>query len=161
MNDPQPLTAQVLVTTEVSPGQEQAIVDAFRALGVAAHIRVVPTRRGPDEMQWLMLATLPIQAMLSGVGAAVAENLGRSVKHLVGRVFRDRDAAKSCRQVLVLREADTGLQVVLEAGLPEEAYSALVALDLSAFEQGPVHYDLRRRRWRSELDEWRQRPPPR
>ncbi len=41
--------------------------------------------------------------------------------------------------------------------LPAEAYQALVALDLSAFRQGPVHYDRQRGRWRSELDEWQQR----
>ncbi len=48
-------------------------------------------------------------------------------------------------------------QVVLEADLPAEAYEALVALDLSAFRQGPVHYDRQRGRWRSEPDEWQQR----
>jgi hypothetical protein len=39
--------------------------------------------------------------------------------------------------------------VVLEADLPAEAYEALVALDLSVFRQGPVHYDRQRGRWRS------------
>lgn len=33
---------------------------------------------------------------------------------------------------------------------------ALIALDLTAFRQGPVHYDRQRGRWRSELDEWQQ-----
>jgi hypothetical protein len=36
--------------------------------------------------------------------------------------------------------------VVLEADLPAEAYEALVALDLSVFRQGPVHYDRQRGR---------------
>jgi len=60
-------------------------------------------------------------------------------------------------QVLVLQDAANGLQVALEADLPAEAYQALVALDLSAFRQGPVHYDRQCGRWRSELDEWQQR----
>ena len=63
----------------------------------------------------------------------------------------------SSEQVLVLQDAVARLQVVLEADLPAEAYQALVALDLSAFQQGPVHYDRQRGRWRSELDEWQQR----
>jgi len=36
--------------------------------------------------------------------------------------------------VLVLQDAATRLQVVLDADLPAEAYQALVALDLSAFQ---------------------------
>jgi hypothetical protein len=44
--------------------------------------------------------------------------------------------------------------VVLEADLPIEAYQALVALDLLAFRQGPVHYDRQRGTWRSELNVW-------
>jgi hypothetical protein len=63
---------------------------------------------------------------------------------------------ESSEQVLVLQDAATQLRVVLEADLPAEAYQALVALDLSAFGQGPVHYDRHQRRWRSELDEWQQ-----
>jgi hypothetical protein len=51
----------------------------------------------------------------------------------------------------------TRLQIVLEADLPTDAYQAMVALDLSAFRQGPVHYDRQHGRWCSELDEWQQR----
>jgi hypothetical protein len=58
--------------------------------------------------------------------------------------------------VLVPQDAATRLRVVLEADLLAEAYQALVALDLSAFRQGPVHYDRQRGKWRSELDEWYQ-----
>ncbi|MDQ3055753.1 MAG: hypothetical protein M3R66_18645, partial [Actinomycetota bacterium] len=64
--------------------------------------------------------------------------------------FRARDSPGCDRQL-------SGGQVVLEADLPAEAYEALVALDLSAFRQGPVHYDRQRGRWRSEPDEWQQR----
>ena len=47
----------------------------------------------------------------------------------------------------------TRLQIVLEAGLPTEAYDSLVSLDLSKFRHGPLHYDQHRGAWRSELDE--------
>lgn len=55
-----------------------------------------------------------------------------------------------------MQDAATRLQVVLEADLPAEAYQALVTLDLSAFGQGPAHYDRHRGEWRSELNEWQQ-----
>jgi hypothetical protein len=95
-------------------------------------------------------------------GSKLAEDAHQGLKRLVGRVFGDRPEPARSDQVLVLQDAATRLQVVLEADLPVEAYRQLVVLDLSAIRQGPVHYDRQRGQWRSELNEWQQRqaPPP-
>lgn len=156
MRNSNPLAAEVLVTAEISAEEEQAIVEAFRSLGVAARTRMVPTRRGLEQLHWLVLATLPLQAFLSGLGSAVAQDVAKGLKRLVVRVIGAKHKTAPSEQVLVLQDAVTRLQVVLEADLPAEAYQALVALDLAAFRQGPVHYDRERGRWRSELDEWQQ-----
>jgi hypothetical protein len=156
-SDADPIAADILVAAEVSAEEEQAIVEAFRALDVAARTRMVPTRRSLEQLHWLVLATLPLHALLSGLGAAAAQDIAQGLKHLVGRVIGTKHKSASSPQVLVLQDAVTQLQVVLETDLPAEAYQALVTLDLSAFRQGPVHYDRRRGRWRSELDEWQQR----
>ncbi|MGH3896778.1 MAG: hypothetical protein ACRDTA_00710 [Pseudonocardiaceae bacterium] len=156
MSDSDPLTAEVLVNAEVSAEEEQAIVEAFRALDVAARTRMVPTRRGLEQLHWLVLAALPLHAFLSGLGSAAAQDVAQGLKRLVSRVIGDKHKTASSEQVLVLQDATTRLQIVLEADLPAEAYQALVVLDLSAFQQGPVHYDRQRGRWRSELDEWQQ-----
>jgi hypothetical protein len=156
MNDSGPLAAEILVTAEASAEEEQAIVEAFRALDISTRTRMVPTHRGLEQLQWLVLATLPLHALLSGLGSAAAQDLAQGLKRLVGRVLGARDKTGIAPQVLVLQDAETRLQVVLEADLPAEAYQALVALDLSAFRQGPVHYDRQRGKWRSEMDEWYQ-----
>lgn len=157
MSNRDPLAAEVLVKAEVSAEEEQTIVEAFRALDVAARTRMAPTLRGIEQLHWLVLAALPLQAFLSGFGSVIAEDVAQGLKRLVGRVFGAKRQTASSAQVLVLQDTATRLQVVLEANLPTEAYQALVALDLSAFRQGPVHYDRQRGRWRSELDEWQQR----
>jgi hypothetical protein len=59
--------------------------------------------------------------------------------------------------VLLLQDSTTGIQVVLEADLPDEASQKLLALDLSTIRRGPVHYDRHHHRWRSELDEAEQK----
>ncbi len=156
MNKPDSLAAEVLVTAEIAVEDEQAIVEVFRALGVIARTRMVATRRGVEQLHWLVLATLPLHAFLSGLGSATAQDVVKGLKRLVGQVVGAKRKTASSGQVLVLQDADTRLQVVLEADLPAEAYQELVALDLSAFRQGPVHYDRQRGRWRSELDEWQQ-----
>ncbi|MGH3925038.1 MAG: hypothetical protein ACRDTT_19610, partial [Pseudonocardiaceae bacterium] len=86
-----------------------------------------------------------------------AEDVVRGLKGLVHRVVGAKREMASSARVMVLQDAETRLQVVLEGDLPAAAYQALVALDLSAFRQGPVHYDRQRGRWRSELDEWQRR----
>jgi hypothetical protein len=155
---PDPLEADVLVSAEVPPERERALVEAFGALDVAARARVLPTRRGPET--WMVLATLPLQAFMSAVVAKLAEDAHKGIKRLVGQVFADRRAPARPDQVLVLQDQATRLQVVLEADLPAEAYRQLVSLDLSAIGPGPVHYDRHRREWRSELAEWERRQPP-
>jgi len=150
-----PLAAEVLVTAEVPPEQEQAIVEAFGVFGVTARTRVIPTRRGVEELQWLVLVALPLHAFLGGIGSALAEGATQGLKRLVGRVLGAAHETVSPQPVLVLQDADTRLQVVLEADLPTEAYKALLSLDLATFQTGPLHYDRHRGTWRSELDEAR------
>lgn len=55
--------------------------------------------------------------------------------------------------ILVLQDTVTGVQVVLEPDLPADSYRQLLSFDLATVRRGPLHYDLHRRRWRSELDE--------
>jgi hypothetical protein len=154
---PKSLAAELLVTADVPPDEEQAIVEAFGALGVAASARVVPTRRGVADLQWLVLAALPLHAFLSTVGSTLAEQAADGLRRLVGQLRRRRQESASTPAVLVLQDATTRLQVVLEADLPADAYQALLSLDLSTFSKGPLHYDRHSGQWRSELDEWQKR----
>jgi hypothetical protein len=153
MSDPHLLAAEVLVTSDVPAEHEPAIIDAFRAVGVTARIRMAPTRRGVEDLPWLVLATLPLQAFLTGLGMVMAEDVAERMKRLADWALKVRRAHRPAAQLLVLQDAATRLQVVLEPDLPLEAYQALLTLDLSQFRHGPVHYDRRLSRWRSELDE--------
>lgn len=156
MAEPESITAEILVTAEISPEDEHAIVDEFTALGVTARARMVLAQRGAGEVQWLILATLPLQAFLSALGSSLADGAVQALKRLAGRVRGKKPGATSPGPVLVLQDTATRLQIVLDADLPADAYRALVSLDLSRFRTGPLRYDWHRGEWRSELDEWRQ-----
>lgn len=82
MSNSDPLAADVLVTAEASAEEERAIVEAFCALGVAARTRMVLTLRGLEQLHWLVLATLPLHAFLSGLGSAAAEDVAQRPCHL-------------------------------------------------------------------------------
>jgi hypothetical protein len=156
MNSLDRLEAEVFIAADVSSEQQQEVIDSFRALGVATRARVVPSRRGLGEIQWLVLAMVPMQAFLGGIGSKLAEDAYQGLTRLVGRALGDQPKATPDK-VLVLQDTTTRLQVVLEADLPAEAYQRLVTLDLSAIRRGPLHYDRHRGEWRSELNEWQQR----
>jgi hypothetical protein len=156
MNVSSPLKADVLIAAGLSPAERQDIIDALASAGVAAHPRMIPAHRGAGELQWLVLASLPLQAFLSGLGSAMAENVSETLKRIVGRIRQTQHPAARSNQILVLQDTKTRLQVVLEADLPAEAYEALVSIDLSKYRKGPLHYDWQRHKWRSELDEWEQ-----
>jgi hypothetical protein len=153
--DPQPLEADVLVDAEVPVEQERLLVDALAQLGVTARTRVVPARRGVEQLGWLVLASLPLQAFLTELGTSVADEAVQALRSLVRRLLHRDPPSPGDQRPMVLRDAATGLQVVLEPDLPDEAFRELVGLDLSQFRLGPVHFDRHRGRWRSELDEAR------
>ena len=157
MAEHQQLTAEVLVAGTVSADREQKIDEAFRSLEIAARTRLVPTRRGLGELPWLVLALVPLQAFLSGLGSGVAADAHRGLRRLVSEVIKAGSEVPEPDQVLVLQDSATRMQVVLDADLPTEAYRQLIALDFSEIRRGPIHYDRQRRAWRSELDEWERR----
>ncbi|MFV8183671.1 MULTISPECIES: hypothetical protein [unclassified Streptomyces] len=150
-----PLRAELLLTHDVSAELERELTAGFRELGApAVRVRRTLDHRGPAELQWLALVSLPLQAFLSGLGGEAVKDGYRALRDLVARLFRrGTTAPDAAPRPLVLQDERTGLRIVLEADLPQHAYEQLTALDLSGFTVGPLHYDLARGRWRSELDE--------
>jgi hypothetical protein len=160
MSDAEGLSAEVFLDGRIPVDQERGLIDALAALGMRAQAKVVPARRGLGELHWLVLVSVPLQAFLSSVGSKLAEDAYQGLKRAVDRLLghlQEQPAAEQPRP-LVLQDRASGLQIVLEANLPDAAYQQLVGLDLAQFQLGPLHYDRQQRRWRSELDEARAHP---
>ncbi|WP_405868194.1 MULTISPECIES: hypothetical protein [unclassified Streptomyces] len=149
-----PLRAELLLTHDVSAELERELTSGFRELGApAVRVRRTVDHRGPAELQWLVLASLPLQAFLSGLGGEAVKDGYRAFKDLVGRLTQHGAPPVQAPRPLVLQDERSGLRIVLEADLPQGAYEQLAVLDLSRFAVGPLHYDRAHGRWRSELDE--------
>jgi len=147
------LSADVFVNVQLPHEQEALIVGALTALGVSARVRVLPRRRS-SGLQWLILAALPLQAFLTGIGGRIADDAYKRFQDTVRKLLRREPADQaSAIRPMVLQDAVSGLQIVLDHDLPAEGYRQLLTLDLSKFRLGPVHYDRTQQRWRSELDE--------
>jgi hypothetical protein len=148
MDNSASIAADVLVRTGMSTADEYDVVEALATIGVAATTRLAPTQRTLNGTEWLVLAALPLQTFLSGLGSKLADDVYHGLKDVVGRILRRSNPGRRER-ALVLQDTATGLQVVLEPDLPTEAYRRLVELDLSAFRHGPVRYDRSRNAWQS------------
>jgi hypothetical protein len=156
----------------LSEQDERLLLDVLSDGRADARVETAGVHRGEGAtLTWIVLAALPLQAFLSALGSKAAEDSYAKLRGLVRRLANDRrthEAAPSAGQKarvsspvpLILLDSDTGLQIVLEQDLPSDAYRELVALDLSQFSFGPLHYDQARHRWRSELDEAAAGPPP-
>jgi hypothetical protein len=154
MSSPTDVVAEVLVADATYDEDVGEMVDWLAATGVSARTRRTKPHRDPDIVAWVFLVVLPLQAFLTALGTAAADDLTAIVKRLAHGWASRRGGGQGGRpRPLVLQDAVTGVRVVIEAGLPVEAYEKLLKLDVSSFRQGPVHYDRALRRWRSELDE--------
>lgn len=150
-----PLPAELLLDRDASDDLRRELVSALEGLGVhTARVRRAVDHRGAADIPWIMLASLPLQAFLSGLGAEAVKDSYAAFKDVVRRSSRAAaDPAGPAPRPLVLQDRRSGLRVVLEPGLPGEAYEQLLGLDLARFSEGPLHYDREQGRWRSELDE--------
>jgi hypothetical protein len=140
------ITADVLIRPGMSAADEYDVMQAFATIDVAATIRLVSPQRTLNGTQWLVLAVLPLQAFLSGLGSKLAEDVYQRLKDVVGRILRRSNPGRRDR-TLVLQDTATGLQVVLEPDLPIKAYQQLVTLDLSALHGGLLRYDRSSNAW--------------
>ncbi|WP_153452252.1 hypothetical protein [Streptomyces smaragdinus] len=146
--------AELLLSKEVG-GAAEDLVREVAGHGYTVRTRQVLDHRAAEELTWLVLLALPLQAFLSGLGAGAATGVQNAVARLVARIRPPEPVPEERpRPVpLVLQDPTTELRIVVEAGLPAEAYEQLLTLDLASFRIGPLHYDRDAGRWRSELDE--------
>jgi hypothetical protein len=173
-DDAAPVQAQVILSSPdvLSEPDERLLLDVLSDCGADPRLFVELRRGDTTTLTWIVLASLPLQAFLTALGSKAAEDSYAKLRALVRRLASTRrargpasaagqEAAPSAGREtpagspapLILMDSGTGLQIVLEADLPADAYRELVAMDLSRFRFGPLHYDGTRHRWRSELDE--------
>ena len=126
----------------------------LETLGVTADVRDVAPRRSLGDIAWLALIAIPLKPFYEQLLKNFADDAHHRLKALAGKIFhRSQQSAASPGRVLVLQDHTTGIQVVLEPDLPDQAYHQLLAFDLTTIRRGPLHYDQHRNQWRSELDE--------
>ncbi|MFD3925920.1 hypothetical protein [Streptomyces sp. NPDC058614] len=152
MTEPESLRADLIISNQVAREEEQPLTAALSALGVTTSVRVLPPRRAAESLTWLILIALPLQGFLQTLGDKAAED-GYRLLQKAFRSLRRPTAAAVPPPPVVLQDPATGLRIVLDHDLPDEGYQRLLAVDLTQYHLGPLHYDRAQGRWRSVPDE--------
>ena len=129
------------------------LIQSFTAVGLVADLREVPPRRSLGDIAWLALVAVPLKPFYEQLAKDFAADAHRRLKTLTGKVLHRAEKPTRSPRLLVLQDNTSGVQVVIEPDLPDEAFEQLLTFDLATIRRGPLHYDRHRRRWRSELDE--------
>jgi hypothetical protein len=147
------VTARLMVYDGAGPDPlDEELAARFDAAGLTIETRVLPTFRSAGPFTWTALLIIPMTSFLEALTADATNHLMGALRGLVGRLVGRRGAADETHP-LVLQDARTGLQILLEPDLSPSAYAALVELDLTRYRRGPLHYDRALKRWRSATDE--------
>src|ERR1700730_2735225 len=147
------MQADILLSEALPEDLEAELKEWFNDFGADTRVRSIPVRRGWAEAQWLVLATIPLQAFMSAFVAQTAADAYARMKSLARRLAKSNPHQSRDYHPFVLQDSVTKLKVVLEPDLPAVALRELADLDLTQFKHGPLHYDLARSQWRSEIDE--------
>ncbi|MGA5564727.1 hypothetical protein ACPCUV_26660 [Streptomyces platensis] len=135
------MDAEVQFSDEVTDDQASSFKDNLRSAG----LDIIPETRGAliEAIPWLVLISLPMQSFLSSAGEDAYQALRNAVRDLFRATVQARNSA-------ILEDDSSGIQVILESDLPDDAYQQLRDLDLRQFSVGPLIYDRNRHCWRPE-----------
>ena len=149
-----PLAAEVLFVEPLSDDDVDDLVREFESIGLRAELRHVPSRRSLSDIAWLALLALPLKPFFEQLAKDSASDVHKGLRSVVGKILQRRhNQPATVPRVLLLQDSASGVQIVLEPDLDDDAYRQLLAMDLSRISRGPLHYDQHRRVWRSERDE--------
>lgn len=135
-------------------GEEDELKQALAAAGFAVTAKELPTVRGVEMLNAVALMMIPLHAFLSAAGSKAGAAAWPLFKTGIRKILHGHVVgAAVVAGPLVVQDTATGLKIVMDRDLPDEAYEALRSLDLSVFHQGPIDWDHSRGRWRSLADE--------
>jgi hypothetical protein len=68
---------ELLLDGTVTEDEERDVIALFTPLGYTGRVRRQPSHRGVDDLAWLVLAALPLQAFLKGIGGEIGTDAVR------------------------------------------------------------------------------------
>ncbi|MFF5713810.1 hypothetical protein [Streptomyces sp. NPDC012756] len=131
---------EVTFSSDVGKDEQQIFSDRLKSVGMMVSEPPPAVR----QIEWLVLAILPLHTLLSKAGEDAYEALKSAVKDLFERM---RNLSQEPSPV-ILEDDQREITITLESGLPEEAYQQLRSIDPAMYADGSnLHYEREHNRW--------------
>lgn len=147
----------VLADVVVFGAQTEDVVERCQSIlaGVDVRARVASVRAIQSGSSWLIVMSLPLRPLYEQLRDDHSKGGSPGPRRLADtfRALAD-DPGTAIAGMLLLQDTETGIEVVIQHGLPEGAFSALEVVDLADYTFGPLDYDASVSDWRSVMDHW-------
>lgn len=141
---------QVRIDKWASPGEVQAVEEAFRRAGLEVSVRASVIELS-EQFTWIVIASIPASAFLSQYFAAAGADAWSASKRLpdqLRQLVRDLKDARGGDQEGKIELEDAGRPwLLLSSDLPDEAFRQLESIDQSVVQGGSLRWHYQDQCW--------------
>jgi len=146
------VTVEVSLEAEASAADRAAVAGVFESVGIRADVQATYIRRSADLLPWLIVIAVAVRFLWAAVGGAGDEagrDAWKGLKWLVAGLYEARRSSQSPQGGVSIRDSETGVEIQLPPGLPDQAYVRIVQI---ATPSAPLSGILR---WDEDAQDWR------
>lgn len=139
---------EVLLDSSASADEVTAVREVFNDAGLMVTVRPSYKRKGVGDFPWIVIISAPLTAFLTAFAAAAGKGFYKELKKLVHSIRSKRTKTSGTRGDFIIIDSESGIWILLNPDIPEDAYRALAELDLDAFlGSGVLKYDNDEKEW--------------
>ena len=139
---------EVLLDSSATPEEVGVVKQAFTDVGLTAKVRPSYERRGIGDLPWIVMVSVPLTAFLTAFAAEAGKDVYKKLKRLVRTIWDKRTKTSGPSGSFIIRDVKSGIWVLLDPDIPDDAYSALSELDLESLQgSGVLRYDKNQKGW--------------
>jgi hypothetical protein len=139
---------EILLDSSATPEEVGVVREAFTDAGLTAKVRPSYERRGTGDLPWVVMVSVPLTAFLTAFAAEAGKDAYKGLKRLVRTIWDKRTKTSGPSGSFTIIDIKSGIWVLLDPDIPDDAYSALSELDLDSLQgSGVLKYDKNQEGW--------------
>ena len=143
---------EVHVDRSASTSELEAVEQAFSEAGIDAEVRADYEAYSELPPWAIYLAVSTAAIFWTGFVGAAGADAWKSLRDLIGKLFRARDESKSPKGSVVVTITEVHERIVFSDGLPDEAYKSLLKIEITKTQSGQIQWDDKAGAWRDPWD---------
>jgi hypothetical protein len=139
---------EVLLDSSAPAEDVAAVREAFNDAGLMVTVRPSYERKGIGDFPWIVMVSAPLTAFLMAFAAAAGKESYEGLKKLVRSIWAKRTKTSGLSGSFTIVDSKSGVWVLLDPDIPDDAYSALAKLDMDSMKRpNVIKYDKDKKQW--------------